>query len=151
MPQSDLPAAFLAASPACPARFQPVGQRARLGQGSAARNFSDLHLVRADRRAVPAGGDRLHHVRSGLARIVVLAGIVVRRLARRAGLSRAQRQKFPRCRAWPVVSVRARSGLEQFRPAVAKFLLASGSLRTENTKTPAAATCRTARSPVPAR
>src|SRR5258707_5109188 len=78
-----------------------------------------------------------HHLRSGLARIVVPAGIVVRRLARRAGLSRAQRQKFSRCRAWPVVSVRARPGVEQFRSAVTNIVRASGLLRTENTKIPA--------------
>jgi drug/metabolite transporter (DMT)-like permease len=89
------------------------------GQGRAARRLSDLQLDRAVSRAVPAGGDRIHHRASALARTARPAGDAVRRLARRAGLSGVERSEFPRRRAWPVVSVRRRSRLEWPRIAVA--------------------------------
>ena len=43
-----------------------VGQRARLGQGRAARRFPDLQLDHTDRVAVPAGGNRASSTREVL-------------------------------------------------------------------------------------
>jgi uncharacterized protein len=60
-----------------------------------------------------AGRHRLHHAGNRLARAARAAGNAGRRLARRANLSGVERSTFPRCRAWPAVSVRSRPGLEQ--------------------------------------
>jgi hypothetical protein len=75
--------------------------------------FPDLQLDHPDRLTVLAGGHRLHHGGSASAIVIRPAGNAVRRLARRANLSRIKRQKFPRHRAGPVVSVRDRPDLEQ--------------------------------------
>ena len=74
--------------------------------------FQIVQLDRAVGRIVPAGGHRFHHPGSDLVRVAGFSGHDTRRLARRAGLSRAERSKFSGCRAGPVVSVRRRSGLE---------------------------------------
>ena len=66
-------------------------------------------------------GDRYRHRRGASARCVRAAGDAVRRLARRAHLSRPQRPQFPATRARAVVSVRCRPGLEQPRAIVTSF------------------------------
>jgi hypothetical protein len=94
-------------------RSDSVGQRARLEQSGAARHLPDLQLDGAISRAVPAGWRRPDRTGGDPAGADRFSGHDPRRLAGDAGLSRAERPEFSRCRARPAVSVRRRSALEQ--------------------------------------
>ena len=92
----------------------PVGQRARLAQGRAPRHFPDLQLDRAAAAALCI------QIATGLVKpdviwlaLIAFPGTIIGAWLGARDLSRAERQEFPRRRAWPVVSVRDRSGVEQ--------------------------------------
>src|SRR4051812_21722107 len=91
----------------------PVGQRARLGQGRAARHFPDLQLDRARSRAGSSGRFRAGGAASDLVGADRAARNDPRRGSGRARLSCAERQEFSRRGARPVVSLRCRPALEQ--------------------------------------
>ena len=95
-----------------------LGQRPRLGQGRAARHFSDLQLGGARRRALPADGHRPRRATGRLAGPARLSRHDHRRMARGAALSRAERPEFYRCRAGASAAFGRGPCLEQHRTAL---------------------------------
>ena len=108
----------------CPARFRSLWASVR-GWGKDERRgiFQTFNWTVLSASLCLQAGTGFVDLGSALARAARLAGNDIRRLDRRAHLSRAERSKFQGCRARPAVSVRRRPGLEQFRPALALIAL----------------------------
>ncbi len=92
--------------------------------------FQTFNWTVSGRRILPAGRRRPGPSGSDLAHAAGFSRHHDRRVAGRARLSRAERPKFPRHRARPVVSFRGWAGLEQHRRAVAPLFRAGSQSRT---------------------